>query len=448
MRSPMHAHDHWHAKPIADVFQAIGGSDAGLTSDQARERLAKHGPNRLPQQPPPTWWQILLRQFQSPLIYILLAAAVVALAVGDFKDAGFIGAVLAINALIGGYQEWRAEQSSRALQQLLHIRASVLRDGEVQEMDAEEIVPGDLVWLESGNRIPADLRLVSAQGFEVDESLLTGESLAVTKDPSWVGGESTPAADCLNMSYAGSIVVRGRGKGVAVATGASTMVGELAGDVMNTIGGKPPLVERMERFARTIAYAVLAAVAVVSVWGIVLHGHSAHEMFMFGIALAVSAIPEGLPAALTVALAIATARMAKRGVIVRRLAAVEGLGSCTMVASDKTGTLTCNELTVRALRLPGGEALEATGQGFVPEGQILADGAPVRAADNDALRDLIRVAVLCNEGDLHTRDGSWVWRGDPTDLALLSLGEKAGVNRQTLLADAPMLGEIPFEPEH
>ncbi len=438
----------WHARPLGELFQQLHASEAGLTSKEAQTRRERYGPNRLPQQPPPSGWELLLRQFQSPLIYVLLAAAVVSLLAGDFKDAGFIAIVLAINALIGGYQEWRAEQSSRALQQLLHIHASVLRDGEVRELDAEEVVPGDVVWLESGNRVPADLRLLSSRGLEVDESLLTGESLPVAKDPAWLGDESTPAADRLNMGYAGSIVVRGRAKGLVVATGTQTLVGQLAVDVLSTTGGKPPLLERMEKFAHTIASAVLASVAAVSVLGILFHGYSLTEMFLFGVALAVSAIPEGLPAALTVALAVATSRMARRGVIVRRLAAVEGLGSCTMIASDKTGTLTCNELTVKDVRLPDGTKLEVRGEGFAPAGEVLRGGRKVQADDVETLRDLARAAVLCNEGDLHLRDDEWIWRGDPTDVALLSFGHKLGLQREELLDEFPQVGAIPFEPEH
>jgi magnesium-transporting ATPase (P-type) len=437
----------WHALPLNELFRALDGNEHGLREAEFRERLARFGPNQLPEQPPPTWWQILLRQFQSPLIYILLAAAIVAGATGDFKDAGFIAAVLALNATIGGYQEWRAERSSRALQQLLHIRALVLRDGEVVEIDAENVVPGDVVLLESGNRVPADLRLLSTQGLEVDESLLTGESLAVTKDYRWTGEEHTPVADRLNMAYAGSIIARGRGKGLVVATGTDTVVGQLALDVMQTVGGKTPLLERMERFAATVAFAVLAAVAIVSVMGVVVHKHSVHEMFMFGVALAVSAIPEGLPAALTVALAIATTRMAKRGVIVRRLAAVEGLGSCTLIASDKTGTLTCNELTVREVRLPDGTTLSVSGEGFAPLGEVMLNGEAVGPSGHEALAELLRAVVLCNEADLHRRDGEWVWRGDPTDVALLSLGAKVGVHREALLDSHPELNEIPFESE-
>jgi len=334
------------------------------------------------------------------------------------------------------------------LQQLLHVRAFVVRDGEVRELDAEEVVPGDVVWLESGNRVPADLRLMSAHGLEVDESLLTGESFAVTKDADWVGDRATPVADRLNQAYAASIVIRGRAKGIVVATGTKTVVGQLAVDVLASTGGKPPLLERMERFSTTIAYTVVAAVGIVSVLGIVIHGHSVQEMFLFGVALAVSAIPEGLPAALTVALAVATTRMARRGVIVRRLAAVEGLGSCTMIASDKTGTLTCNELTVRDVRLPDGRELEVLGEGFAPIGEVRVSGAPVQAQEQDPLGLLTRVAVLCNEGDLHRRNGEWVWRGDPTDIALLSFGQKVGVQRERLLDQYPQVNEIPFEPEH
>ena len=436
-----------HSRDVSEIVRSLGAYAEGLSQTEAAERLAKHGRNHLPEQEPPPLWEIILRQFLNPLIYILVAAAVVSLLIGDFKDAGFIAGVLALNAVIGSWQEWKAERSSQALRNLLHIRAVVLRDGEPIEIDAEEVVPGDIVWLESGNRVPADLRLIQSHGLEIDESLLTGESLAVRKESDWRGPEQTPVADRLNMAYAASIVIRGRGKGVVVATGTTTMVGQLALDVLGTSGGTPPLLERMERFSHTIAYVVLAAVAVVSVLGIVVHGQTLQEMFLFGVALAVSAIPEGLPAALTVALAMATTRMARRGVIVRRLAAVEGLGSCTLIASDKTGTLTCNELTVRDVRLPDGTDLEVRGEGFVPDGEVLLHGKPVQAQDCEPLRRLARAAVLCNEADLHRRDGEWVWHGDPTDVALLTLGEKVGVRREILLNQYPQVNEIPFEPE-
>ena len=436
----------WHALESGRVHQALSTAETGLTTEEAEARLNRFGPNRLPEQPAPSLWEILLRQFRSPLIYILGVAAVVSLVIGDVKDAAFIAAVLVLNALIGGYQEWRAEKSSRALQKFLKIRASVVRDGKVRVIDAEQVVPGDLLWVESGNRVPADLRLISTNGLEVDESLLTGESLAVSKDPAWRGDASTPLADRRNMAYAGSVVARGRGKGLVVATGIGTSIGQLAQDVLRTTGGKPPLVERMERFSRTVAIAVLAAAILVGLIGIIGHGHTITTMFMFGVALAVSAIPEGLPIAITVALAIGTTRMARRGVIVRRLAAVEGLGSCTLIGSDKTGTLTCNELTVREIRLPNGDAFEVTGEGFAPEGQIHQKGMPIEP--DQKFDELARVAVLCNEADLRREDGVWVWRGDPTDVALLSMAEKLGLNRRDTLKAHPQVNEIPFESEH
>ncbi|MFO7494901.1 MAG: HAD-IC family P-type ATPase [Desulfobacterales bacterium] len=439
----------WHTMATQDLLDELTADESGLTAGEAKTRLQRHGPNRLPQKPPVAWWEILLRQFKSPLIYILGIAAVVSLLIhpDDPTDAVFIAAVLALNAAFGGYQEWKAEQSSRALQKLLQIRASVLRDGEVHEIDAEEVVPGDVVWLESGNRVPADLRLVVAHGLEVNESLLTGESLPVQKDPAWTGDAAAPMADRRNMAYAASIVVRGRAKGVVVGTGAATAVGQLALDVLSTTGGKPPLLERMERFTRVVAYAVLTAAAAIAVTGILFRGYGASDMFLFAVALAVSAIPEGLPVALTVALAIATTRMARRGVIVRRLAAVEALGSCTLIGSDKTGTLTCNELTVRVIWLPAGDLFEVTGEGFAPIGEVLRDGRPVAPDVPAELEDLARVAVLCNEARLHQRNGAWSWRGDPTDLALLSMGHKLGLIREVVLGRFPHVNEIPFEPE-
>lgn len=437
----------WHTLSLRPLFEALDATEGGLSQVAASARLRQFGLNELPHKPPPAWWEVLLNQFRSPLIYILAVAAVVSLALGDLTDAGFILGVLLLNALIGGYQEWRAEQSSRALQKLLHIHAAVLRDGEVLEIDAEEVVPGDVIWLEAGNRVPADARLLTTSGLEMDESLLTGESLAIFKDPSWQGKVETPVADHLNMGYAGSIVTRGRGKAVVVSTGASTVVGQLALDVLAGMGGKPPLLERLERFSRVIAYAVLVAAVAIGVLGVFIRGYSISEMFIFAVALAVAAIPEGLPVAMTVALAVATTRMARRGVIVRRLAAVEGLGSCTMIASDKTGTLTCNELTVKEIHLANGERFQVTGQGFVPEGEIRSRNGKAASQDHDLLKSLVRAAVLCNEGDLHHRNGDWVWHGDPTDIALLSVGHKFGLRRETLLDVYLQVNEIPFEPD-
>ena len=419
----------------------------GLTTTEARERLARHGPNVLPSPPPPSRLAIGLRQLRSPLIYVLLAAAVVALVLGDLSDAAFIGVVLLVNSALGGWQEWRAEQQSRSLQQMLRVRASVLRDGVTVEIAAEELVPGDIVSLESGQRVPADLQLSEARSLEVDESMLTGESLPVLKDAGWTGRPDTPLSDRRDMAWAGSTVVRGRAEGEVVATGVATAVGGLAAAMSATEGGKAPLVERMERFARVIAVVVLVSAVAIGAAGVLLRGESVAAMFIFGVALAVSAIPEGLPVALTVTLAIAARRMAGRGAIVRSLPAVEGLGSCTLIASDKTGTLTCNELTVRELRLPDGSAFDVDGAGYVPVGEILPRGEVIGAGDHAGLGRVLEIAAACNEADLVRLDGRWSSRGDPTDIALLALAGKGGVNREALRLEWPVTAEIPFEPE-
>ncbi|MBT8092050.1 MAG: HAD-IC family P-type ATPase, partial [Gammaproteobacteria bacterium] len=433
--------------PLSSVLDALSGTADGLSDDEAARRLAEHGANILPRRKPPTLFEILLRQFKNPLIYLLGIAAGVSLAIGEVTDAAFILGVLLINAIIGTVQEVRAEKASVALQQLLRISAAVRRSGHIREVDAETLVPGDVVYLESGNRVPADIRLIVAKGLEVDESLLTGESVPVAKNAAWSGAPDTVLADRLNMLHAGAMVATGRCHGIVTATGSETAIGRLALDVMQSEGGRPPLVVRMEIFTRRIALAVLCAAVGIAVMGVALGRYSITEMFMFGVALAVSAIPEGLPVALTVALAIGTTRMARRGVIVRRLAAVEGLGSCTLIASDKTGTLTCNELTVQQVRTPDGRVLQVTGQGFAPEGEFLEDDRPIGPDQQAALADLALAVTLCNEAELLLRDSTWVWRGDPTDIALLAMACKLGWNREASEERYPVVNEIPFEPE-
>lgn len=438
----------WYIKEISALFTELSTNEKGLTQIEAAKRLEKHGLNSLPQQSNPTWLQIFGRQFKSPLIYILLVAAIVSVFVGDLTDAIFIAMVLLLNAVIGGIQEWRAEQSAQALQKILKFKTTVERDGELLEIDTEQVALGDMIWLESGDRVPADIRLLMSHGLEVDESLLTGESQGVLKDPAWTGKIETLLADRTNMAHAGSSIIRGRGKGIVVATGMQTAIGQLAMDVLSVSSGKPPLLVRMERFSYVVAIAVLVASFILALIGIITHGHSLKEMFMFGVAMAVSAIPEGLPIALTVALAIGTTRMSARGVIIRRLAAVEGLGSCTLIASDKTGTLTCNELTVREVHLAKGNVYKISGEGFSPNGQVLFQDRPVDSTQHPLLEELVRAAVLCNEADLHHGVESWVWRGDPTDIALLSMGHKMGLDRNTALEQYPQANQIPFEPEY
>jgi magnesium-transporting ATPase (P-type) len=439
----------WHARAVEQALETLDATTKGLSENQVLKRRSVYGPNQLPETKATSLWRIFLRQFANPLIYVLVAAAVVSVFIGDAEDASFIGIVLIINATIGAYQESQAEKSSLALRKLLRMHAQVQRDGDIYEIMAEDLVPGDVVWLESGNRVAADLRLLSTQGAEIDESLLTGESMAVAKDAKWLGEESMPLSEHRNMVFAGSMVTRGRAKGVVVATGLSTQVGQLAVDVMAAGGGAPPLLARMERFTSHIASGTLVIAVIIGVLGMFLWNYSLQDTFFLIVALAVSAIPEGLPVAMTVALAIATNRMAKRNVIVRRLTAVEGLGSCTLIATDKTGTLTCNELTVRELRLADGRRLTVTGEGFAPIGNVLDDGKPADESD-DVLMECVQSGVLCNESDLHPRDHdhSWVWRGDAVDIAILSLGHKLGLHREKLLERFPQIHQIPFESEH
>jgi len=437
---------HWHTLDEEDTLRRLAASAAGLTTEEARVRQERFGRNLLPVHPPPTLFEIILHQFKSPLIYVLLVAAAVAILIDDVKDAMFILAVVLLNASLGAFQEWRAEKNAAALQSLLKIYVRVRRDGGEHQIEAEELVPGDIVLLESGNRVPADLRLLRVHNLTVDESLLTGESLAVQKQVAAVEAE-LPLSDRLNLGYAGSTVTTGRGVGVVFATGAHTAVGEIAAAATGADTTKPPLVIRMERFARDISFAVLGASAALALIAVA-RGIPYNEVFFLAVALAVSAIPEGLPVALTVALSIATNRMAKRNVIVRKLTAVEGLGSCTYIASDKTGTLTVNKQTVRTLVLPDGLTLTVTGEGYTGQGELVTEnGEPIDEVTEMRIEALVRAGVMCNEGHLLYDKGAWDHHGDAVDIALLALGFKAGFDPATARRDVQVVAEIPFEPE-
>ncbi len=438
----------WHDQLLNDIYQTLKSSENGLSSEEATARIERFGFNRLPETGKKAWWEIILQQFKSPFIAILGLAAVLSLTINEITDALFIAAVLVLNAIIGATQEWKAEKSNEALKQLLKIHSIALRNNELIEISSEKVVPGDIVFLESGNRIPADIRLIDCHGLEIDESLLTGESLPVLKNPDWLGEENVSLADRKNMAFAGSVVNRGRGKGIVVSTGLQTAVGQLASDILSAPPSKTPLILRMEFFTKVIAFGVLTVSVLIGGLSVFLEHLNLIDVFMFTVALAVSAVPEGLPIAMTIALAIATNRMAKRGVIVRNLSAVEGLGSCTMVATDKTGTLTCNELTVKLIRLPNDQSYDVSGEGFAPSGEIYSENKPITTAEHPKLTKLIRACVLCNESALYLRENQWVHRGDAVDIALLSLGHKAGFKQETLLLNHPEINRIPFEPEY
>jgi Ca2+-transporting ATPase len=435
-----------HAKSTAQILTELHGDSLGLSRQDAAQRMDLLGPNILPRGKVASFLEVFWRQFKSPLIYVLLLAALTSLGLQQWSDAGFIFVVLLINALIGSFQEYSAERSAQALQSLVSPHSRVMRDGETLEIDSSELVPGDIVLLDAGTKIAADLRLLDCHNLTIDESLLTGESVAATKrhcDPLPV---DSPLGDRCNMAFAGTLVNTGRGRGVVTATASATELGHIAASVLGKPSAKPPLLLRMERFTQRIAMAVAVAAILVAVV-LLVRGHPLEEIFLLAVALAVSAIPEGLPVAITVALAVGMQRMARRAVIVRKLVAVEALGSCTYIASDKTGTLTVNQLTVRRVQFPDQPPWEVTGEGLVPEGIFLLPQGASLEEHSHLMVALCRAATLANEAILARRDDGWVGHGDSVDLALLTLAHKAGLVQGDCQANWPRLDDIPYEPD-
>ena len=434
-----------HSQSTDEALTRLGSGRHGLTHAEALVRLEMYGPNLLPQPKPPAVLLLFLRQFASPLIYILIAAALLSLLVQDWSDALFIGVVLMINAVIGTFQELSANRAAAALRQLVPLHCRVLREGETYEIEAAGLVPGDIILLESGDRIPADVQLLACNDLRVDESLLTGESLAVGKNPAASIPDTAPLGDRANMLFAGTIIDRGRAQGVVVDTGDRTELGRIAAEVLGQESAKPPLIVRMESLSRWISIA-MSTVIVVMVVVAVLRGMPVVDTILFGVALAVAAIPEGLPVAVTVALAVALRRMARRHVIIRKLVAVEALGSCTVIAADKTGTLTINRLTATRIVTPDETTWEIGGQGLEPEGSFFHLGGQPSAADRELVERLSRAAVLAgNEAFLGRRNGSWSSHGDAVDIALLVMAHKAGIVKAEELNSFPQLAAIPFE---
>ena len=412
----------------------------GLTSAEAKARLAQYGRNRLPEPVEQGIFTIFARQFLSPFIYILLVAAIVSFAVRQIPSTVFIIIVLFINAIIGAIQEYSAQKSASALRQMVKGSAHVIRDGIAQTLDAEEVVPGDLVLLFSGDKVPADLQLLSAQNLAVDESMLTGESLAVTKNAEAQVLPDAPIAERFDTCFAGSIVTHGRAQSIVINTGLKTEIGNIAEHVTRKRLSEPPLMIRIRKFTYKVATAIVAAILALIGLMLFMGGYQVEQITMMGIGLAVSTIPEGLPAALTVALAIGMQRMVSHNVIIRKLIAVEALGSCTFICSDKTGTLTVNELTIRQVMLPDGQCHEVTGEGVSPTGQINGDNIM-------QLRELCITGVLANESHLDYSGGEWVSDGDIVDVAFLVLAKKLGLSLSDIRAQQRQLEVIPYESE-
>lgn len=438
----------WHIEKIDDILKKLNSDLTGLTEEDVKKRLLEYGENRLPTKKAPSIFKIILNQFLNPLIYILLIAGVISLIIGDIKDSFFIFLVIFINAFIGSFQEWKAEKSAESLQNLLKVFIKVKRGGNEISVPSEELVPGDIVLLESGNKVPADIRLITSNNLMVDESLLTGESVAVEKKAIHLEEDNLHLAERTNMLFAGSVITSGRGVGIVVETGLNTEVGKIAEAITGIDISKPPLIYRMEKFAKHISYIVIIACILIAIIE-VLRDKPFTEVFFMITALAVSAIPEGLPAAVTVALSVGMARMSKRNVVIRKLTAVEGLGSCTSIASDKTGTLTINKQTVKLIALPDGQEFHVTGDGYIPEGKILSkENIELKTGNNNNLDELIKASIISNEGTLYKNNNNeWIINGDAVDIAILSIGYKYGFNYTQLLKSIETITEIPFESE-
>jgi magnesium-transporting ATPase (P-type) len=431
----------WHALDPDIVVDELGTGPAGLDETAVAERLERYGPNELEAEEPKGNLEILLHQFKSPLIYILLVAAVVTVAIGEYVDTGVIAAVLVLNATVGFIQERKADRSVRALMQLAAPKSVVVRAGRRQEVDSTGLVPGDFVLLESGTRVPADLRVVSATALRVDESLLTGESTPVTKTTAAVA-EDALASERSCMAHMGSVVASGRGRGVVVGTGLATELGKISAQIRGEEQPESPLTRRMFRFANLIAVAVAVSAVLTFLLGLVL-GEPASEMFLTAVALAVAIVPEGLPVALTVAMALGVRRMAQRNAIIRNLPAVETLGSTNTIGSDKTGTLTRNRMTVQ--RLWAGGHVYTLRDDDTHDGARLLTGLP---DVDDPLHLIVHAGVLTNEADLHGWDGDVPeTTGDPTEAALLVVAARLGVDPDEARERHPSVAEVPFEPD-
>jgi magnesium-transporting ATPase (P-type) len=438
----------WHALQADEVLLHLSSDRGGLAADEARRRLERDGPNRLPAAEGRGPLRRFLAQFENLLIYVLIAAAAVTAALGHWIDTGVILAVVLVNAVLGFLQEGKAERALEAIREMLSPEAMVIRDGRRRMVPAEQLVRGDVVFLQSGDKVPADLRLVQVKSLQVQEAVLTGESVAVEKNIAPVDLEA-PLGDRSSMAYSGTLVSHGQGLGVVVATGADTEIGRISGLVSEVERLTTPLLRQMARFARWLTAAILGVAALTFVFGLLVRDYTAREMFMTAVGLAVAAIPEGLPAILTVTLAIGVERMARRHAIIRRLPVVETLGSVTVICSDKTGTLTKNEMTVRAVATAQ-HLFEVSGVGYDPHGGFSLGDRDLAPEQRPLLAEMVRAAVLCNDAALRRADGDgrWVVDGDPMEGALVAVGVKAGLEPELERERYPRTDVIPFESEH
>lgn len=436
----------WHAlAPAAVIAELDASPERGLDAAEVERRRAEHGPNTIVRRAGPGALRRFLAQFEQPLVYVLLAAGAITGALGEWVDAGVIFGVVVVNTLVGFIQESKAVTAIAALARTMVGEATVLRGGKRQRIGAEGIVLGDVVLLEPGDRVPADLRVLRTRDLRVDESALTGESLPVGKRAEALDPD-TSLADRASMLYASTLVVAGHGTGVVVAIGMSTELGHISRLIAQAERLETPLTRKIAAFSKVLVWLILGLAALTFVIGL-WRGQPALDMFMAAVALAVGAIPEGLPAVVTIILAIGVSRMAARRAIIRRLPAVETLGSTTVICSDKTGTLTENQMTVQELVTVDG-AYRVTGTGYEPRGDVLAEGSGPSPEASTALRECVVAGALCNDSRIVQSDGRWLVEGDPTEGALLVAAQKLGLDEVSLEGRMPRLDEIPFESAH
>jgi cation-transporting ATPase F len=437
----------WHELSANQVAATLeSDSEAGLAAGEVEARLRQFGPNQMTAKQRLSEWMRFLLQFHQPLIYILLASTGIAAAMGEWVDASVIFSVAFINAVVGYLQEAKAEKAIDALAKMVLTEATVRRGGEKLRIPSAQLVPGDLVLLQSGDRVPADLRLLLQRNLHIEEAALTGESLPAEKQTEPLPAD-TILADRTNLAFTGTLVTSGQGEGVVFATGDQTEMGRIAGMMNLAEDLQTPLTRKIAQFSRLLLYVILALAASIFVAGIV-RGKPWPEMFMAAIALAVGAIPEGLPAVVTITLAIGVGRMVRRHAIVRKLPAVETLGSTTVICSDKTGTLTQNQMTVQEIHA-GGRLYHVTGSGYEAEGKIHFEQAPVVVGENVALIETLGAGLLCNDSQLVRNDeGETIVQGDPTEAALIVAAQKAGLEEAEMSGRLPRIETIPFESEY
>jgi magnesium-transporting ATPase (P-type) len=428
------------------VFSLLDASESGLAGEEAQQRIRHYGPNRLPRGKRRGPVARFIRQINNLLIYVLIAAALLSLSIGHVTDSIVIAMVVLINSVIGFIQEGRAEKALEAIRGMIDPHASVLRDGRRISIAAEDVVPGDIVLLEAGDRVPADIRLLKASNLRIDEAALTGESVPVDKATTPTAEEAA-LGDRRSMAYSGTFVAAGQGAGIAVATGSQTELGRISSLLGEVEELTTPLTRQMDQFARQIAVVVLALALFIFLYAALGPVYDLRQSFMILVGLSVASIPEGLPAVMTITLAVGVQRMAGRNAVIRRLPAVETLGSVSIICSDKTGTLTKNEMTVSALVTAQGH-VQVEGTGYKPEGRFLKDEEVIDIAAYPVLEEFTLAGLLCNDAELGEKDGRWFTDGDPMEGALLSLAIKAGHDLAAARTRFVRLGEIPFDARH